>query len=148
MKVINKKAFFDYEAKERWEAGVVLTGAEVKSVKQGSVSMAGSRCVFNDNNELVMVGVQINPYKFADNKDYDPIRSRKLLLTNKELLLIKSKLAVKGLTVVPLSCYTKHGLVKVEIALVRGKKKYEKREVEKKRAINRGVQKLLKTKNN
>lgn len=148
MKINNRKAFFDYSLVEKWEAGVVLTGAEVKSVKEGSVSMTGSRCVFSEAGELMMVGVQINPYKFASDPNYDPTRSRKLLLTNKELMEIKSKLATKGLTLVPVSCYTAHGLVKVEIALAKGKKKYEKRELEKKRVIERGVQKLLKNKNN
>jgi SsrA-binding protein len=159
MKIENKKAFFDYTVVEKWEAGVVLTGAEVKSVKEGAMSLMGGRCVFiesptspkatqGNQPELWLVGVQINPYKYANNPNYDPIRSRKLLLTIKELTEIKIKLATKGLTLIPISCYTKHGLVKIEIALAKGKKIYEKREVEKKRAIDRGVQKLLKNKNN
>lgn len=146
MRVENKKAHFDYEVLQQWEAGVVLSGAETKSTKGGAVSMVGSRCVFNDKDELMLVGMQINQYQFANDENYDPTRSRKLLLNKKELVEIKAKSATKGLTIVPLACYTKHGLIKVEVALVRGKKKYEKREQEKKRVVERGIQKLLKNK--
>ena len=146
MRVENRKARFDYELLDKWEAGVVLTGAEVKSVKQGAASLTGARCVFGESNELMVVGMQINPYIYARREDYDPTRSRKLLLTKKELEIIRVKMTTKGLTVVPLVCYTKHGLVKIEVGLVRGKRKHEKRETEKKRTELRVVQKLLKNK--
>lgn len=142
----NRKARFDYEILDTLTAGIVLTGAEVKSAKAGAMSLMGARCLFGESGELLVVGMQINPYPFASDPNYDPIRSRKLLLTSKELTGLRVKLKQKGLTLVPLACYTAHGLVKVEIAIARGKKQYEKREVEKKRAIERGVQKLLKNK--
>lgn len=146
MKVFNKRAVFDYEVLEKYEAGIVLTGGETKSAKNGAMSLVGSRCVFSDKGELMVVGMHINLYEFASDANYDPIRSRKLLLTGKELVEIKAKSATKGLTVVPLACYTTHGLIKLEIGIVRGKKKYEKREVEKKRSIEKGVARLLKNK--
>ncbi len=146
MRVENRKAHFDYEVLFKWEAGVVLSGSETKSAKAGAMSLMGSRCVFNDKGELWVMGMQINQYEFARSESYEATRSRKLLLTKKELMEIEAKSAQKGLTVVPLACYTKHGLVKIEVALVRGKKKYEKREEEKKRAVERGVAKLLRNK--
>lgn len=146
MRIENRKAHFDYEILEKIDAGIILTGAEVKSIKSGAASLTGSRCVFNDRGQLVVIGMQVNPYPFANDPNYDPLRSRQLLLKQKELLDLRTKLMAKGLTLIPLACYTTHGLVKIEIALARGKKQYEKREVEKKRSIERGVQKLLKNK--
>ncbi len=143
MRIENRKAFFDYEVLQKWEAGIVLQGGEVKSVKKGAMSLNGARVVPMADG-LYLVGAQINKYEFSGEAEYDPIRSRKLLLTKKEEVEIRVKMGQKGLTVVPLSCYTKHGLIKAEIALARGKKAHEKREVEKKRDIDREISRIMK----
>jgi len=148
MRVENRQARFDYEILEKVEAGVKLTGAEVKSAKAGKMSLSGSRCVYlvDDDGveDLWVVGMQINPYEYASTQEYEPARSRKLLLSKKELVAFKSKAAAKGLTLVPLSCYNKHGLIKIEIGLVRGKKRFEKRDAIKKREEERGLAARLK----
>jgi SsrA-binding protein len=150
MRVVNRQAYFDYEVLEKYEAGLVLTGAEVKSAKSGNMSLAGARAVFimsddGKNDELWMIGAQINPYLFSRSDNYDPLRSRKLLLTKAELVRIKTKLGTKGLTMVPLSCYNKSDLIKVELGLVRGKKRFEKREELRKRDTQREIEQKLKT---
>lgn len=147
MTIVNKRAFSDYEILDKWEAGIVLSGAEAKSVKKGAVSLRGSRVVVmgeGKNDELWVVGMQINPYEFASDEDYDPIRRRKLLLNKKEIVEIAGKVRQKGLTMVPLKCYNKAGLIKVELALVRGKKQYEKREDIRKRDAQREIEQAYK----
>lgn len=146
MKILNKKALFDYEVMETFEAGVVLTGSEVKSLKKGSGSLTGSRVVVGDPEEgregMYVIGMTISPYQPSE--DYDPIRSRKLLLKASEIQYLRSKLATKGLTVVPTACYTKRDLIKLEIALVRGKKRFEKREEEKKKEVEGKLRQVIK----
>lgn len=135
MKIVNKKAQFDYELSERIEVGVVLTGAEVKSAKGGGVDM-GNAHVKIRGGEAWVVGLHIYPYKFADNEEYDPQRTRKLLLNKNELVSLESKMKQSRLLLVPTAMYTKHGVVKMELALARGKKKFEKRESIKKRDLD------------
>lgn len=138
MKVVNKKASFNYELGERLEAGIELTGAEAKSAKLGQVEM-GSAYVkiqsskFKSQKEAWIYNLQIYPYKYADNTNYDPMRKRKLLLHQREIVGWMSKMKQSGRMTVATALYTKGGRVKVEIALVRGKRKYEKREKIKKR---------------
>ncbi len=127
MKIFNKKATFEYEIIERLEAGVSLTGAEVKSVKGGHAQLTGA-FVRIIGSEAYLVNAQIFPYLYARPEGYDPKRTRKLLLHKSELIRLKSKLDGANLTLVPLSWYTKGPLVKLEIGLARGKKQYEKRE--------------------
>lgn len=136
MKIINKKARFNYEIGETLEAGVVLTGAEAKAARAGSVDLVNSH-VKIIKNEPWVVGMQIFPYKFADNTDYDPMRMRKLLVGKKELVILESKMKQGRLTLVPTALYTKGPKVKLEIGLARGKRKYEKREAIKKREWER-----------
>lgn len=143
MKVVNKKALFDYEVVESYEVGVVLTGAEVKSTKTGQVSLTGSRVV-NLGGEMWVIGMNIPQYKNSSLDEYDPARRRKLLLKREEIVAIESKRQSAGLTVVPLAVYNKGSLIKLEIGLVRGKKKYEKREVLKKRTEERQLARMLK----
>ncbi len=150
MKVVNKRAFHDYDVLESFEVGIVLTGAEVKSIKQGAMSLMGSRVVIgarsSDEREGVwLIGATVTKYRNAFDPDYDPIRSRKLLLKREQIERLKSKMTAKGLTVVPLSCYTKGDLIKVEIALVRGKKQFEKREEERKREIDKKLRQVVKS---
>ena len=129
--ISNKKAFFEYEILEHIEAGVSLTGAEVKSVKGGHAELVGA-FVRIIGSEAYLVNAQIYPYNCARPEGYDPKRTRKLLLHKAELIRLKSKLEGANLTVIPLSWYTKKSLVKLEIGLARGKKQYEKRESKRK----------------
>jgi len=134
----------DYEAVEKFEAGLSLIGAEVKSVRQGGLRLEGSYIAFlKDGPHLV--GADISKYRFADNKNYDSKRSRKILLTNKEILKIKGKLTSgRGLTVVPMSCYNKGALLKLEIAIVRGRKDLQKRKYDKQKTIDRNEKREVK----
>lgn len=140
----NKKAQFDYEILDKFEAGLVLTGPEVKAARGGHVSLKGGFITFHGNQPF-LTNVHISKYKFAGQlKNYDPERSRKLLLRPKEINYLKGKTQEKGLTIIPLSMYNKGRLIKLEIAVVRGKKKYDKREAIKKREIDREVGRIFK----
>ncbi len=143
----NKKAIYDLEILDKWEAGIILSGAEVKSVKQRQVNLKGSYVVLKDE-EPWLINTHISPYQRAtfDQKNYDPTRSRKLLLNKKEIKSLIGKTAQKGLTLIPLRVYTKHGLVKIEIGLGRGKKQRDKRAVIKKREVDRKIQRALRQK--
>lgn len=143
MSLVNKKARFDYEIIESFEAGIVLTGSEVKSIRNNGVNFAGSRVIFRDGGAF-LVGVNILKYKFDSQENYDPSRVRKLLLHRKEMLEIQSKAKSAGLTLVPVKLYNKGNIIKVQIALVRGKKTHEKRELIKKREVERGLARRLK----
>lgn len=143
MKIFNKKARFNYEVYDHLETGIVLTGAEVKSIKTGHISLAESY-VRILNGELFLLNANISPYPFADNKDYDPKRSRKLLAKKSEILNLIQKMQTKNLSLVALSIYTQKNKIKLEIALARGKKEFEKREELKKRSQKRQLQKLVK----
>jgi SsrA-binding protein len=128
MKIFNKKATFEYEILERIEAGVALTGAEVKSIKGSHAQLTGA-FVRIIGAEAYLVNAQVYPYNYARPEGYDPKRTRKLLFHKAELIRLKSKLEGANLTLIPLSWYTKGPLVKLEVGLARGKKQYEKREV-------------------
>jgi len=143
MKIINKKARFRYELLERVEAGVVLTGAEVKSVKAGRMSLAEAYVKIQDG-EVWLINATISAYQFADTRDYDPTRTRKLLLHDREILALGQKIEVKHLVLVPTAAYTRGNRVKLEITLARPKKLWQKREVLKRRDIMRETEKSLK----
>ena len=146
MKTTNRRAFFDYSILEKFEAGINLTGQEVKSVKGGHMSLDGSYVKILGS-EAYLVNAQIHPYLNARVENYDPNRSRKLLLHKKEIISIKSKIDQSNLTLVPLECYTtSHGLLKLMIGLAKGKKQYEKRETLKKKDLDREVEEELKGK--
>lgn len=133
----NKKAFFDYEILEKYEAGLVLTGQEVKSAKNGQINLKGSYITFH-NNKPTIIGMHIAKYKPAGKlPDYDPVRTRDVLLKKKEIAYLQGKSQEKGLTIVPLKVYIKGRLVKIEIGVGRGKKTYDKRETIKKRDLQR-----------
>ncbi len=140
--IFNKKASFDYSLSDKLEAGIALTGGEVKSIRLGSVTLTDSFVKIADN-EAFLVNVYIAPYKYAVDPSYDPKRTRKLLLTKKEIEFLGGKLASGNLTVVPTKVYTSHNLVKVEIALASKKKKFDKREVLKKKAQTRETESYL-----
>jgi SsrA-binding protein len=141
----NKRAGFDYDLLDKFEAGLMLTGAEVKSIKTGHISLKGSFVTMHDE-ELYLTNANISPYPFAKNStSYDPTRSRKLLVKKSEIKSLIGKLHVKGLTLVPLRVYTKKRLIKLEFAVGRGKKAFDKRgdiaKKEDKRKIERALKK-------
>lgn len=141
----NKKVYFDFTVIEKFEAGIELFGFEVKSLKDGQGSLFGSYVIIRGN-EAFLVNAQIPPYQTANTpKSYDPQRIRRLLLNKKEISALLGSEKQKGLTIVPLSLYNKGRKIKVEIAIVRGKKEYDKREVIKKRDTDRELQRTLKT---
>ena len=140
----NKKAYYDYEILEKFEAGIVLIGQEVKSIKKGLMSLKSSYVV-PQNNELFLIGCHIPPYQPKNITDYNPERSRKLLLSKKEINHLIEKSKEKNLTLIPLQVYTVKGFIKIEIAISKGKKKFDKREVLKKRDIDRELKQSLKS---
>ena len=142
----NKRAFFDYEILEEIEAGVELLGFEVKAAKQGKISLAGSYAKILGA-EAFLLGADIQPYQPQNTpKDYDQTRTRRLLLKKDEIKSIMGKLNESGLTLVPLRAYIKGRLVKVSLGLVRNKKKYDKRELIKRRDTDREIRRSLKVK--
>jgi len=146
MKIIaeNKKAGYKYQILEKYRAGIVLTGQEVKSVKMGRISLQGSFVVVKGG-EVFLIGAKIPPYQPKNAPiDYDPQQSRKLLLKKEEIKKIIGKTGQKGLTMVPTMVYTDHGKIKIEFAVVKGKKKFDKREKIRKREIERKIRRELK----
>ena len=145
----NKKASFDYEVLEKFEAGLVLYGHEVKSLRAGQASLKGSFVSLKRKEgkaEFYLLNCQISPYKNAgEMPDYNQRRERKLLLKKKEINYLIGKSQVEGLTLIPLRIYTNHSFLKLEFALAKGKKKYDKRESIKKREVDRRLRSLTKT---
>lgn len=142
----NKLGLFNYEVLEDFEAGIVLSGQEVKSVKLGQLSFRGAYITLDNKNEVWLINCHISPYKLAGElPHYKPTQNRKLLLKKQEILKIKSKMTAGGLTLIPISVYTKGTLLKLKIALARGKKKQDKREKIKKREVTRKIQRALRS---
>lgn len=142
----NKKAYADYEILETYEAGIVLNGAEVKSVRAHNINLKGGFVDVDNRGEIWVNEIHISPYKFAHNKNIPPTRKRKLLLKQKEIAKITTALNERGVTCVPLQVLLKGGLIKLKIALVRGKKKYDRRAELKKKAQDLEVARALKKK--
>ena len=138
----NRKAYFQYEILEKFEAGIVLTGTEVKSIRNKDVSINESFAHI-DNGEVFIYEMHIGQYKQGNRQNHDPKRVRKLLLHKREISKLVGKVKQKGYTIIPLSLYFKEGLVKVEIALVRGKTTVDKREDIKKRDAEREIQRTM-----
>jgi len=138
MKIINKKARFDYEILESLEVGIVLRGMEVKSVKGGRVNISDA-FVKIIGDELWLVNADITKYQYASDNHYDSKRTRKLLIQRKQLDRLESKMKQGNLTLIPLSIYTVRGYIKVEVGLARGKKYHEKRKAEKERDMDRDL---------
>jgi SsrA-binding protein len=139
----NKKAYYDYEILEKLEAGVILSGPEVKSTKTGHINLKGSYVTISGG-EVYLLNCHISPYKFANLSDYNPTISRKLLLHKREINHLIGKLQTKGISLIPLQVYIRNNLIKIEIGIARGKKKYDKREVIKKREREREIKRALK----
>lgn len=144
MKIINKYLNREYELIEKYEAGIVLTGAEVKSIRKGNIQFKDAYVKLMDRG-AALLNAEIPRYFFSQNKNYDPRRTRKLLFHKSELIRLRTKMAHGGkLTIVPVSCYNKGHLIKLEIALAKGKKTWERKKVEKDRDVKRQTEKEIK----
>jgi SsrA-binding protein len=141
MRIVNKKAYRNYNVEETFEAGIVLTGAEVKSVRSRRCNLSNAYVKFMGD-ELWLINVDIAKYKYDGSEQYDSKRRRKLLLSRKEIEYLKGKIKQSRLTLVPLSIYTTRGLIKVEVGLGKGKKKYQKKEIEKERDVKRQMARI------
>ncbi|MEE8218940.1 MAG: SsrA-binding protein SmpB [Vicinamibacteria bacterium] len=138
----NRKAFFQYHVLERAEAGIALSGTEVKSIREGGLSFTDSYVDFRGG-ELFLVGCRIAPYSHGNQMNHTPERDRKLLLHKREILKLGGKVTGKGLTLIPLRAYLRRGRVKLEIGLGRGKQAHDKREAIKRRDIDRDTRQAL-----
>jgi len=139
----NRRASFDYELLERFEAGVALTGSEIKSLRQGGVTLTEAFARIRGG-EVWLEGMHIPPYREASYNNHEPLRSRKLLLKKREIAEIAKGLERQGLTLIPTRLYFKEGWVKLEVALGRGKKRYDKRQDEAKKDAARQMERALK----
>lgn len=143
VKITNQRAYFDYLLQDRFEAGINLTGAEVKAVRLGHADLTGSFVKLRGT-EAYIVNAKIFPYKYARPQNYDEKRTRKLLLHKKEIFSLKSKIEAGNLTIVPISLYNTRNYIKLEIALGKPKKRFDKRESIKKRDIERDIEEEFK----
>ncbi len=139
----NRKASFLYEILEKHEAGMVLTGPEIKSIRSGRINLSDGYAVIK-NGEALLLNVHISPYEKASYENKDPLRSRVLLLHKNEIMRLFGKVKEKNLTLVPLKIYLKNGRAKVEIALVKGKKIHDKRESIKEKEQKREIERAFK----
>ena len=143
LSILNKKARFRYELSETFTGGIVLSGAEVKSIKTGRVSLDDAYAKII-RGELWLINAHISPYQPKNQPQYNPTRSRKILVTKKELAYLTGKLQEKRLTLIPLKLFTQKDLVKIELALGRSKKKYDKREAIKRREEEEKIRRKIK----
>ena len=140
---VNRKAYHDYHIQESLEAGIVLKGSEIKSIRLGKVNLSDAYAK-PENGELWLYNSHIASYDAASYNTHEPIRPRKLLLHRKEMDILAGKVLQKGLTLVPLKLYIKHGVAKVELGVGRGKKDYDKREAIARRDAEREIERALK----
>ncbi len=141
--VENRKAYHDYHIDERMEAGIELAGTEVKSIRQGKVTINDSYAAVT-NGELFVHGLHISPYEQGNRFNKDPMRTRRLLMHKREIQRLYGLIKQQGLTLIPTKIYFKRGRVKVEIGLARGKKNYDKRDAEAKKQATREIERRLK----
>jgi SsrA-binding protein len=140
---VNRKARYEYAILQTYEAGIVLQGTEVKALREGKANLVDSYGQLK-NNEIWLIGAHISEYTQGNINNHDPIRTRKLLMNRSEIRKLIGKVKEKGLTLVPLRIYFKKGRVKVEIALAKGKKVYDKRDTIAKRDFNRDQERKIK----
>ncbi len=143
MEILNRKARYDYEIFEKYIAGIVLTGTEIKSIREGKCNLKDSYIIIN-NNEAFVLNMHITNYEKGSFNNLDEKRTRKLLLNKKEILKINEKIKVKGYTVIPLKLFLQNSKAKLEIGICKGKHTYDKRETIKERDIKRDVNKQFK----
>ncbi|UKI21290.1 MAG: SsrA-binding protein SmpB [Christensenella sp.] len=139
----NKKAFHDYFVEDTYEAGIVLVGCEVKSIRLGAINLRDSFVIIK-NGEVFMIGAHISPYKMGSYNNVDPRRTRKLLLNRSEINKLRGKVEQKGYTLVPLKVYFKDALVKVQIGLCKGKELHDKRQAIKEKENDRNLRRVMK----
>lgn len=140
--VTNRRALHDYSVVERFEAGLALVGTEVKSIREGKVSLNGAYGEFREDG-LYVVEMHISPYSHGNRENKDPMRPRKLLLRSIELRRLRSRVEERGYTLIPLRLYFVHSLAKLEVGLCKGKRMYDKREAEEERDVNREIAREL-----
>lgn len=142
MEILNRKARYDYEVLDKYEAGIVLTGTEIKSIRNGNANLKDSYAVIK-NGEIYLLNMHISEYKEGNIFNHDENRTRKLLFHKNEIKKISDKVSIKGLTLVPLRLYFNRGKVKIELAVARGKHTYDKKETIKQRDLEREMKKSL-----
>jgi len=143
--ILNKKAKFQYEILDKYTAGIVLTGTEIKSIRDSKASIAESFCEFNDRSELFVINMTIQEYVFGNYYNHKPKAERKLLLNRRELKKLEKEVNTSGLTIIPLRLFiNEKGLAKLDIALAKGKKLYDKRETIKDRDNKRNLDRIKK----
>ena len=142
----NRKARHDYFIEETYEAGIVLSGTEVKSIRAGTVNMKDSYCYIEEG-ELFATGIHISPYEKGNIFNLDPLRDRKLLMHKREIMRLFGAVKQEGLALIPLSVYFKGSLVKVQLGLCKGKKLHDKRETAAKRDAQRTIERAMKERN-
>ncbi|WP_396188491.1 SsrA-binding protein SmpB [Flavobacterium sp.] len=143
--ILNKRAKFDFEILDKYDTGIVLSGTEIKSIRLGKASIAEAFCEFNDRGELFVINSTIEEYAYGTHYNHRAKSERKLLLNRKELKKLEKEVQNKGLTIVPLKLFTNDkGLAKLEIALCRGKKNFDKRETMKERDTKRDLDRVKK----
>ncbi|MCX6153434.1 MAG: SsrA-binding protein SmpB [Candidatus Kapabacteria bacterium] len=137
----NRRAYHDYEVVQKIETGIILTGTEVKSLRDGKVSLQDAYAAFQDKDslELSMINLHISPYSHGNRENHEPKRLRKLLVNHREAIKLKTLIQEKGMTLIPLSIYFSGPFVKMEIGIVRAKRKYDKREDTKKREVEKEI---------
>lgn len=142
----NKKAFHDYEIQDQFEAGIALTGTEIKSIRKGSVNLRDAYARI-DRGEVFLLGMHISPFEQGNRYNVDPTRTRKLLMHRKEIDKLAGLIKTKGLTLIPLDLHLRNGFAKVQLGLARGKKLYDKRATAARRDAERMIQRKLKEQN-
>lgn len=145
--VSNRSAYYEYHISDKYEAGIALTGTEVKSVMGGRIQLKESYVAIRES-EAWLLNAHISPYSHGNRNNHDPLRTRKLLLHRREIEKLEQAATVQGMTLVVTRVYLKSGRVKVEIGVARGKKLYDKRETEMRRTVDRETRAQLKERNN
>jgi SsrA-binding protein len=144
--VSNRSAFYEYHISDKYEAGIALTGTEVKSVMGGRVQLKESYVAVRDG-EAWLLNAHISPYSHGNRNNHDPLRSRKLLLHRREIEKLEQAATVQGMTLIATKIYMKNGRAKLEVGVARGKKQYDKRETEMRRTVDRETRAQLKERN-
>ena len=139
----NRKARFEYEIQKTMEVGIALQGTEVKSIRAGQINLAESYCRVDDNLQIYLMNAHISQYDFGNRHNHDPLRPKCLLLHRSEIRRLYGQVKEQGLTLIPLKIYLKGGIIKMELALCRGKKLYDKRQTMKKQDAQRDVERAL-----
>ena len=139
----NRKARFEYEIQNTMEVGIVLKGTEVKSIRAGQINITESFCRVDDHLQVYLLNAHVSQYDFGNIHNHDPLRPRRLLLHRSEIRRLYGQVKEQGITLIPIKIYLKGGIIKMELALGRGKKMYDKRQTMKKRDAERDVERAL-----